>query len=164
MPKITALIHTHNDALRLGRALDSLRPCDEVLVIDDGSEDDTERIAREHGAKFKKTIAGVAPGAYAMDATHPWILCLRPNESLSDDLEASLFEWKGRELDEDVTCFSVPIRKENGAGWEHLPPEVRLVNRRRINWVDELPPDENSTAVLDGDLLSFHEEQVATSD
>ena len=32
MPKFTALLRTHNDALRLGRALQSLRPCDEVLV------------------------------------------------------------------------------------------------------------------------------------
>ena len=47
MPKTTALLHTHNDALRLGRALDSLRPCDEVLVIDEGSEDDTARRRNE---------------------------------------------------------------------------------------------------------------------
>ena len=50
MPKITALLHTHNDAMRLGRALDSLRPCDEVLIIDDNSEDNTSRVAHENGA------------------------------------------------------------------------------------------------------------------
>ena len=47
MPKISALLHTHNDALRLGRVLDSLRPCDEVLVIDEDSEDDTARRRNE---------------------------------------------------------------------------------------------------------------------
>ena len=93
MPKITALLHTHNDALRLGRALESLRPCDEVLVIDDCSEDDTSRVAREHGATFKSALPGVTFGAYATDASHDWILCLRPNETLSDDLEAALFDW-----------------------------------------------------------------------
>jgi len=40
MPKISALLHTHNDALRLGRAPESLRPCDEVLAIEDCSEDE----------------------------------------------------------------------------------------------------------------------------
>lgn len=69
MPKISALLHTHNDALRLGRALDSLRPCDEVLIIDQDSEDETEKVAREHGATFKTAIAGVTSGAYAMDAS-----------------------------------------------------------------------------------------------
>jgi len=157
MPKLTALLHTHNDALRLGRALDSLRPCDEVLVIDDDSEDDTEKVAREHGASLKKAIAGVTPGAYAMDAVHEWILCLRPNESLSEDLEAALFEWKEREVDPNVACFAAPIRRENGVGWEKLPPEVRLVNRTRMNWVGEMPPNQACSAVLSGDLLSFRE-------
>ena len=118
MPKISALLHTHNDALRLGRALDSLRPCDEVLVIDEDSEDDTERVAREHGATFKTAIPGVTSGAYAMDATHEWILCLRCNEALSDDLEAALLEWKEKEPDEALACYSVPIREEDGNGWQ----------------------------------------------
>jgi glycosyltransferase involved in cell wall biosynthesis len=157
MPKFTALLHTHNDALRLGRTLDSLRPCDEVLVIDEDSEDDTERIAREHGAHFKKAIPGVTPGAYAMDAEHEWILCLRPNESLSDDLEAALLEWKEREVDAGIACFGIPIRQENGAGWKKLPPEVRLVNRTRMNWVGDMPPEQACDAILGGDLLSFQQ-------
>ena len=155
MPKLTALLHTHNDALRLGRALDSLRPCDEVLIIDAESEDETEKIAREHGAHLKKAIPGVTPGVYAMDALHEWILCLRPNESLSDDLEASLFEWKEREADPEIACFGIPVRRENGMGWEKLPPEVRLVNRARMNWVGEMPPQQACSVVLYGDLLSF---------
>jgi glycosyltransferase involved in cell wall biosynthesis len=161
MPKITALLHTHNDALHLGRVLDSLRSCDEVLVIDDESDDDTEKIAREHGANLKKAIPGVSPGAYAMDAVHEWILCLRPNESLSQDLEAALLEWKDREIDASTACFGVPIQRENGAGWETLPPEVRLVNRKLMNWVGEMPPDQACGAVLNGHLLSFHQPEPA---
>ena len=114
MPKISALLHTHNDALRLGRALDSLRPCDEVLIIDQDSEDETEKVAREHGATFKTAIAGVTSGAYAMDASHEWILYLRCNEALSDELEATLIEWKEAEPEETLACYSVPIRAENG--------------------------------------------------
>lgn len=156
MPKITALLHTHNDALRLGRALDSLRPCDEVLIIDDCSEDDTKKVAREHGATFKETIPGVNPGAYIMDASHDWIFVLRPNETLSDDLEAALLEWKSRDLEETVVCYRVPVREEKDSGWEPSEPQVRLVNRKLVNWVGELPPDQNCAA-LSGDLLCFHQ-------
>ncbi len=113
MPKISALLHTHNDGLRLGRALQSLRPCDEVLVIDDCSEDDTVKIARDHGATVRNAIPGVKSGAYAMDASNEWILCLHPNESLSDDLEAALFEWKDQEPNGEK-CYRVPIREEDG--------------------------------------------------
>ena len=89
MPKITALIHTSNDGLRLGRALDSLRACDQVIVVDHGSADNTEKIARSHGAEFKSGIPGVDRGTYAVDADHDWILCLCPNESLSEPLLGS---------------------------------------------------------------------------
>ncbi len=157
MPKFTALLCTHNDALRLGRALPSLRLCDEVLVIDDGSEDDTAKIAREYGANLKMAIPGVSPGAYAMDAQHEWIFCLRPNQSLSDDLEAALFEWKEQDTSEAVVCYRVPIREQNGSGWRECPPEGRLINRKRVNWIGEMPPSPGDCGLIHGDLLSFHQ-------
>ncbi len=157
MPKITALLHTHNDALRLGRTLDSLRPCDEVLLIDDCSEDDTSRVAREHGATVKTAIPGVTFGAYAADASHDWILCLLPNEALSDDLEAALFDWKNREPQETVAGYRVSIREQNGTGWRNCPPETRLINRRLVNWIGEMPPDDPSENKLSGDVLRFHQ-------
>jgi len=156
MPKFTALLRTHNDALRLGRALQSLRPCDEVLIIDECSEDDTAKVAREYGAVFKTAIPGVSPGAYAMDAQHEWILCLRANESLSDTLEAALFEWKEQDPGQSVICYSVPIREENGRGWRECPPEVRLINRKVVNWIGEMPPAQEDCTLMRGELLCFH--------
>src|SRR3954469_23156288 len=82
MPKISALVHAHNDALRIGRALDSLRACDEIVLVDHDSEDDTVDIARRHGATIKKGLPGVEPGAYLMDARNDWVLCILPNEAV----------------------------------------------------------------------------------
>src|SRR5947209_14614609 len=97
MPKLTALIHVHDNERSLGRALDSLRPCDEVIVVDHGSRNETMKVAREHGARIIKGVQGVDHGAYAQDAKNDWILCLLPVEALADDLETSLFEWKDSE-------------------------------------------------------------------
>ncbi len=155
MPKITALLHTHNDALRLGRALESLRPCDEMLVIDDRSEDDTSKVAREHGATFRSAIPGVTLGAYAIDASHDWILYLRPNETLSDDLEASLFDWKSQEHTEDIAGYRVSIREQKEQSWQECPSEMRLVNRRLVNWIGEMPPEERGEKDLCGAVLRF---------
>jgi cellulose synthase/poly-beta-1,6-N-acetylglucosamine synthase-like glycosyltransferase len=94
MAEITAVLHTHNDAARIGRALESLRACDEVLVVDHASTDDTVKIARDHGATVKAGVPGVSPGVYAIDAHHDWMLCLLPNEAVSEALEASLFDPK----------------------------------------------------------------------
>jgi glycosyltransferase involved in cell wall biosynthesis len=156
MPKITALLHTHNDAMRLGRALDSLRPCDEVLIIDDNSEDNTSRVAHENGAHIKQSIPGVTRGAYAMDASNDWILCVLPNEALSEELEATLLEWKGQDPEETLTCCKVQVREQNGVGWHELEPEVRLINRKLLNWIGDLPPGQDCDITLKGDLLRFN--------
>lgn len=155
MPKLTALIHAHNDALRIARAVESLRACDEVLVIDHLSNDKTAAIAHQHGAKTKDAVPGVNPGVYAIDAAHDWILCLLPGEAASESLEASLFEWKHEDPDEGATCFSVAVREETDAGWNELGPQVRLVNRKQINWPGELPPSNATCATLEGHILRF---------
>lgn len=154
MPKITAIIHTRNDALRIGRLLDSLRPCDEVIVVDHASEDDTCKVAQQHGADVKKGLPGVEPGAYVIDARYDWILCLRACEALSEALEASLHEWKEGKPD-DVPGFAFAVREETASGWRPRSPEMRLANRARINWTGELPPPAGDAPQLPGDLLSF---------
>jgi glycosyltransferase involved in cell wall biosynthesis len=154
MTRITAILHTHNDALRLGRALDSLRPCDEIIVVDHASTDGTPQIAQEHGATVKKGIEGVSPGAHVGDAKNDWVLCLQPSESLSEALEACLFEWKHSDhAQRDSFCF--PVREENASGWRMSPPETRLVNRNSVNWTGELPAADPNSQCLNGYLLRF---------
>jgi glycosyltransferase involved in cell wall biosynthesis len=162
MLRVSALLHTKNDAQRIGRALDSLRPCDEVLVIDHDSEDETAKIARDHGAKVKKAVPGVEDGTYATDTTHDWVLCLLPCEALSEGLEASLLSWKhqfndddGSEQPSNISALAFALRHETEKGWENAPPQTRLVNRQVVNWTSALPPETNGALVLPGDLLHF---------
>ena len=166
MPKLTALLHVHNDALRIGRALDSLRAADEILVVDHGSTDDTVKIARHHGATVREGVPGVNPGVYVIDAHHDWILCLLPNESLSEGLEASLFEWKNRveeplnHAEKDAQApfnptYSVTVREETDSGWRTLAPETRLLNRKQINWSEAVPPNHADSVLLQGEVLRF---------
>ncbi len=156
MTEISALIHTHDsqDAPRLARALDSLRPCDEMLVIAHGEADGIEHVCRQYGATLKRGIPGVSFGTYLADAKHDWILCLLPNEALSDALEASLLEWKEGEH-EQSKGFAMAVREETAEGWRSLAPQTRLVNRQRINWTSELPPNTRDSQLLPGDLLRF---------
>jgi glycosyltransferase involved in cell wall biosynthesis len=68
MPTITALLHTENDALRLGRCLETLYPCDHILVVDHGSRDSTVSIAREYGASVISALPGATPAYYLRSA------------------------------------------------------------------------------------------------
>ena len=166
MPRITALIHTHNDEQRIGRVLDSLRAIDDVLVVDHGSTDGTLKIARHHGVRVKEGVPGVNPGVYTIDAHHDWVLCLLPNEAIGEALEASLFEWKEHveepldqaEKDERAGCnetYAINIREETENGWRNVAAETRLVNRKQMNWVDVLPPNDAASKELSGELLRF---------
>ena len=138
MASITALLHTHNDALRLGRALETLYACDEILLVDHGSRDDTVRIARQYGAKVVEARPGASPEDYlrtlgrgfgslppaSSSASKGWILCLDPHESLTEKLAATLFEWKSEALHAAASAFSVFLREETAEGWmmaqEHI--------------------------------------------
>lgn len=149
MPQLTALIHTHNDELRLGRALESLRPCDELLIFDHGSEDGTAAVAREYGAGVL-----AATDADLCRAKNDWILCLLASEALSEGLEASLFEWKLAE--HAASCaFSVAVREQAGDEWLSHPSTTRLLNRQARHWKGPLPPDDPQAQLLAGDLLRF---------
>lgn len=156
--KISALIHTCDNARSLGRALDSLRPCDEVIVVDHGSRDETVKVAKEHGAKVINAVPGVSNGAYAQNTRNPWVLCLLPHEAIAEDLEASLLEWSEAEQDPDQMGFNMAIREQNGAGWKPVDAEMRLANRKQINWTGDLPPANPKVPALPGHILRIPDE------
>ena len=159
MPKISAIIHANNDEHRLGRTLETLRACDEVVVVDHGSNDHTREVAREYGASVIPGVMGVHRGTYVADLKNDWVLCLRPSESLSESLEASLLEWKNNELDGDCpNGYCMAVRQETPSGWRTQPAELRLVNRSRINWTEELPSSVDcASSTLAGEILRFSE-------
>ncbi|MFY9680620.1 MAG: hypothetical protein WA416_05785 [Candidatus Sulfotelmatobacter sp.] len=162
MPPITALLHTKNDALRLGRALEMLLPCAEIVIVDHHSVDATLRIAREYGARIVTADAHPAADHYLDLVRYDWILCLEPSESISDGLQASLLEWSASPSQPhisggvDGSAFSVFVRQQTSEGWLQLPaPETRLIPRGWARWEGRLPAHEPSAVTLQGELLRF---------
>lgn len=172
MPTITALLHTENDALRIGRCLETLYPCDEIVIIDHGSRDSTLRIAREYGAFIihgKAGSADPAPDAVAPSDQPPnrdhalifpsvlreWILCLDPRESLSESLAASLYAWKVHPKPANA-AFSVFLREETADCWvANFAAQTRLVPRDWPRWHGRFPLTDPSAPTLEGELLRF---------
>jgi hypothetical protein len=162
MPPITALLHTKNDALRLGRALEMLLPCTDIVIVDHHSADATLRVARQYGARVVAADAHPAADHYLDLARYDWILCLEPAESISEGLQASLFEWSVLPVRADTSsaatgsAFSVFVRQQTSEGWLQLPaPETRLVPRGWTRWDGRLPAREPSAVALEGELLRF---------
>ena len=157
MHRITAVLHTHNDGLRLGRCLETLYPCDDALILDHGSEDDTLRVAREYGARVMRVgnLGGAEQHLRHLNAG--WVLCLRPNESLTEALAASLYEWKSEPHSPSAAmAFSVFLREETSWGWvAHRVAQTRLVPCDWSRWKNLFPVSEGSAPALEGALLRF---------
>jgi hypothetical protein len=157
MPLITAILHTCNDGLRLGRALESLRSCDQILILDHGSTDQTARVARDYGA----TVCAISPHRPMAEvpyaARHPWLLFIAPSESISEGLEASLLEWKLRTEGDvaHITACSVLLREETDEGWSAPRPHTRLIPRNWNHWDGTFPRYDSGSLLLEGDLLRF---------
>ena len=83
--KISGLINTWNEAETIRYAVESLRTwCDEVLVVDQQSSDDTQRIARACGAKVIEVEATgyveiIREMSVAM-TEHDWVMVLDSDE------------------------------------------------------------------------------------
>jgi hypothetical protein len=161
MPPITALLHTTNDALRLGRALETLLPCGEILIVDHHSVDATRRVAREYGAHILAADSATA-NHYLDLARFDWIFCMEPRESITEGLQASLFEWSALPAHGIMggvargPAFSVFAREQTGESWLELPaPETRLIPRNWTLWHGRLPAHEPSAIALEGELLRF---------
>lgn len=91
---IAGVVLTLNEEQDLARALRSLKWCDELLVVDSGSNDSTFEVAKQCGAQFEKHIQAqpfliTEQRNWALDKaglTSDWILFLDADEEVSPAL------------------------------------------------------------------------------
>jgi glycosyltransferase involved in cell wall biosynthesis len=98
MNLLSACLITFNEEENLPRVLDSVEGiADEIVIVDCGSKDRTQEIARERGVRLVTqawTNFAEQKNAAAAAASHEWILSLDADEELSNTLRDSLSEWK----------------------------------------------------------------------
>ncbi|MCY7354139.1 MAG: glycosyltransferase family 2 protein [Lysobacter sp.] len=84
---LSAVVTTYNNAATLEDCLASVSFCDEVIVLDSDSSDDTRAIAQRFGASIiVESFKGYGPQKQsAIDkATHDWVLLLDADEQLTE--------------------------------------------------------------------------------
>src|SRR5581483_10950823 len=135
--KISAAIITYNEQRNISRAIESLRCCDEIVVVDSGSTDRTTEIAAKLGARvIDNPWEGYAKQKnWATEqCAHDWVLSLDADESLSEALEGEIWQIKKRGPEFDA--YTMPrLAQYLGrwilhSGW-YPDRKVRLYDRGR---------------------------------
>ena len=165
MFKLSATIITLNEERKIARTIESLRCCDEVVVLDSGSADRTCAIARALGARvFEQVWQGYAAqkNHAAELAENNWILSLDADETLSEELEAEILALKQDGLTH--SAYKLPRRAQylghwiRHGGW-YPDRKVRLYNRCKGKWrgdyVHESLVTEGSVGELHGAIHHF---------
>jgi glycosyltransferase involved in cell wall biosynthesis len=98
MNRLSVCLVAQNEQENLPRVLRSVQAmADEIILVDGGSTDRTQEIARDYGAKvFARPFTNHADQKnYAASlASHDWIFLLDADEELSDELKESVRQWK----------------------------------------------------------------------
>jgi glycosyltransferase involved in cell wall biosynthesis len=163
--KISATIIACNEELRIARVIESLRCCDEIIVVDSGSVDRTMEIATQLGARVVESLwQGYArqKNLAAEMAAHDWILSLDADEALSEALEGEI--WRLKKSGPEFDAYTVPRMAQYlgrwilHSGW-YPDRKVRLYDRRKARWVGEFVHEsvkvDGRVGQLQSNLLHF---------
>jgi glycosyltransferase involved in cell wall biosynthesis len=167
MQNISVVIICKNEKDEIGRCIQSLDGLtDDVVVVDNGSTDDTQSIARKAGARvIEDTWEGF--GRTKKKATafakYDWILNLDADESIDTELKHSLLELS---LDNALEVFEIKFRNFLGNKYVRFgewggDKHIRLFNRSKVNWNEArvheglLLPVDTKIKKLKGNVLHY---------
>lgn len=144
---LSALISSRNEGHLLGRCLDAVSFCDELIVIDIDSDDDTETVAQSHGARVVPhayvPIAEAARVDVAPQARHDLLLVVDPDEEVPPPLAAELRSLVPT-LPDDVAAVDAPRqyyfagRALQGTVWGGPRKRRLLVRRSAVTLTPEI--------------------------
>jgi glycosyltransferase involved in cell wall biosynthesis len=163
--KITATIITQDEERNIVRVIESLRCCDEILILDSGSTDRTVELAQNLGARVIEAgwrgYAGQKNWA-AEHANNDWILSLDADEALSESLEAEI--WNLKKNGPAFDGYTMPrLARYLGrwifhSGW-YPDRKVRLYDRAKGRWVGDVVHEsvqvDGHVGHLDSNILHF---------
>jgi glycosyltransferase involved in cell wall biosynthesis len=166
---ISAVLITQDCEGSLPATLAALAFCDEIVVVDSGSSDQTVELAREAGARVIQTSwRGFGPQKqFAVDqAAHDWVLCVDSDEIVTEPLRDCMLEvlrapqFRAYQFARCNRFIGRYLR--HGEGYPDW--SLRMFDRRRARWSDDVVHEKvitlEAVGQLEGDLLHHSEEAI----
>lgn len=162
---LSAVVIAKNEEEMLGECLASLKFCDEIVFIDDGSNDATLQIAQKFTDKIYPNESGSSGYVESVrkfavsKATGDWILILDADERVDSTLSENIV----RELRKENDHSAFKIRRKNYYLGNNLWPQddilLRLFKKEEIqNWDWKLhtsPEVKGRIGELEGNIIHF---------
>lgn len=159
--KITAIVIAQNEELMIANCLETLKWCDEILVVDSGSTDRTAELASMHGIRVIPTSAretfAELRNLGCKHAKHPWILYIDADERVTPALMRDI-----RQVINGPGQFSAyRVWRNNihygrwmkSGGWQH-DTLIRLFRKDMLNtWEGRV----HEHAVIEGEVSDLIE-------
>lgn len=170
MSGVSVTILTKNSTRHLKRCLDALSDFDDVVVLDNGSTDDTLEIASGYAnvRVFRSEFIGFGPlkNLAASHASNDWVFSVDSDEVVTPELARSVI---GHGLKDDQVGAVHRLNHYNGrlinaCGWQNDITK-RLYNRRHTHFGEfrvheSLARTPGGEIRLDGNLLHFTSESI----
>lgn len=164
MSNISAIIIAKNEEEMIADCLDSLTFCDEIIVVDNQSEDRTKEIAEKMGARVitckTDDFSKMRTEGYS-NAKCEWILYVDADERVTKTLEKSIIDHASAVTYQDIGAYTV--KRKNFYFGNHEWPYVEKLERlfkkgRLIEWygkVHESPKIDGEVGELNGFLMHY---------
>ena len=172
MSGISGVVICFNEEDGIARCLESLRFCDEIVVVDSHSSDGTREIAARYTDRVieQEFLGYVKQKNFALDrAQHDWVVCLDADESLDPECQRAVRE--GIAADDGTTAGFVLDRMTHFLGVWHDKGEwypdkqLRVFRRSRGRWTGRDPHDrvklDGPARDLPGHLLHWNYRDLA---
>ncbi len=169
MDKISAVIIAKNEEEMIGPCIKSLKFCDEIIVINNGSKDNTKELSQKLGAKVIDIITNDFSELRTLGlqkAEFDWLLYVDADERIDEDLRNSIKEIISKNL--DYSAFYLK-RKNFYLGnneWPRIEKLERLFKKDKLKgWkgmLHESPEYEGSIGILDGFILHYTHRSLET--
>ncbi len=158
--KISAVVNTRNEAENIFDCLKSLKFCDEIVVVDMESEDNTKEIAKEFTDRIfdHKAVGYVEPARnFAIKkALGDWILIVDADERIPKTLGAKLIDIA---IKDETDFVRIPRKNMVFGQWlQHSRwwPDynIRFFKKGSVEWQDEI----HSIPITYGNGLNLDQE------
>lgn len=140
--KVSCLLLSYNEEANIGPCFEALSWCDDIVIVDSGSTDDTVVIARRHGARvLSRPFDNFANqrnwGLENGDLRHDWVLHLDADEIATPQFVAALEDLQA---EAGIDAYNVPSKTILYGKWirhagMYPTYQVRLGHRDRLRFI-----------------------------